>query len=204
MLPRDFDHTPYYCEENVWRLSKHPALGNRPRYVVFISNSARTCALWNQRACTQAEFPVIWDYHVILVVACQETRRGDTKYEVFDPDSTAGLPLPAVSYLSASFPYGSRFPKHLLPQFRILDAVEFRNLFASDRSHMRHDVGSERRWIQPPPPWPAIQVAGQTMNLEKFIHMGIEGPGMVTDLNGFRRRFAVSQSPDISPGSKSP
>ncbi|MEM8997034.1 MAG: hypothetical protein AAGF23_19780, partial [Acidobacteriota bacterium] len=48
-----------YCEENVWQLSRHPQLPSGVRYVIFISNPERTCALWCQRAAPEAGAPVV-------------------------------------------------------------------------------------------------------------------------------------------------
>ena len=188
MRPEDCDYAAYYCEENVWRLAGHPALEKRICHAVFISNPDRTCALWQQRACTQDGAPVVWDYHVILVAQ----RTSGNEHEVLDLDSTAGFPLPADAYLEATFPYGSLLPANLQPRFRMIPATEFRMSFASDRSHMRQETKEGVSWIQKPPPWPIIQTQTQTMNLEIFINMGDGGPGIVVDLPGFYRRLTAS------------
>ena len=189
MNARDFLYAPCYCEENVWHLSVSPEIEGRPRFAVFISNIGRTCALWHQRASSNPLAPVIWDYHVILVV---ERIEGDG-FEVFDLDSAAGFPLPAASYLDATFPFGSQIPTDLQPRFRIIEANDFRRAFASDRSHMHapKDQTSQTRWIHPPPPWPLIQAPGKTMSLDAFVDMESDFVGQVTDLAGIRRRFAA-------------
>ncbi len=196
----DCDYAAFYCEENVWRLAGHPALEQRVCHVVFISNPSRTCALWHQRAGTRDGDPVIWDYHVILAAE----RLSEPAHEILDLDSAAGFPLAAEEYLAATFPRITRLPINFQPLFRIIDAVEFRRSFASDRSHMCRRTEGGLSWIQPPPPWPAIQTRDQTMNLDTFVQMDGEGPGTVVDLPGFRRRFAAKTPRKHPWGSKTP
>ena len=64
-------YTKCYCEENVWKLCER--LGQESfdsaAYAVFISNEGQTVPLWCQSASKDPENqPVVWDYHVILVV----------------------------------------------------------------------------------------------------------------------------------------
>jgi hypothetical protein len=89
---------PCYCEENVWH-----ACGELPScvdeaLVAFISNPARLVAMWRQRSASSAEEPVIWDYHVILLM------RREIAWRVLDPDSALPTPAPVAPYLEATFP----------------------------------------------------------------------------------------------------
>lgn len=175
----DVAYAPFYCEENVWHLSRDPRVPDGRRSVVFVSNANRTVAMWGQRAAPAPRSPALWDYHVLLVV---ESAHGAL---ALDLDTLAGFPLPLERYLAATFPFGHRVDPRLWPRFRILEAAEWRRRFASDRSHMRR--GDD--WSEPPPPWPPIQAPGQRMNLFEFVDTEAPEPGTVVDLDGLRRRF---------------
>ena len=177
-------YTPFYCEENVWHLSQSAFLKDRPRFVVFISNPDRTCALWSQQSSPDPLSPVVWDYHVILVAASEHD-----EFEVFDLDTNAGFPLGVSTYIDATFPYGNQIPEPFRPRFRIIDHVEHLRTFASDRSHMVAPQGTTVEWLHTPPPWPLVQASGQTMNLDAFIDMESSFVGEVVPLSEFRRRF---------------
>ncbi|MEO1088829.1 MAG: protein N-terminal glutamine amidohydrolase, partial [Acidobacteriota bacterium] len=168
-----------YCEENVWQLSRHPQLPSGVGYAIFISNPERSCALWCQRAAPEAGAPVVWDYHVVLLVEGRETL-------ILDLDSTLGVPVSLERYVAETFPFSDRVEKRLQPFFRIVESGEFRRTFASDRAHMRTADGA---WRHRPPPWPAIQAPGASTNLDDFIDMKSPGTGEVIDLLGLRRRF---------------
>ena len=178
--PSTVAYAANYCEENVWQLSRHPKLPTGLRYVVFISNTERSCALWSQRSAAQPGTPVVWDYHVLLLIEGRENL-------VFDLDSTLGAPIPLDRYLADTFPFDGQIERRLRPLFRIVEAGEFRRTFASDRSHMRDGDA----WRHPPPLWPKIQAPGRKMNLDDFIDMKSSGYGEVIDLRSLRGRFNV-------------
>ncbi|XP_019100724.1 PREDICTED: protein N-terminal glutamine amidohydrolase-like [Camelina sativa] len=76
-----FQHTPYYCEENVYLLCKTlcengvaDATGS-DLFVVFISNEKKQVPLWHQKASRRADGIVLWDYHVICVQHFASDRR---------------------------------------------------------------------------------------------------------------------------------
>lgn len=71
--------TPYtscYCEENIYLLAQaclaSPDVEKYRFFVVFISNHNKQVAVFQQKASRYIDnpelcYPVIWDYHVILV-----------------------------------------------------------------------------------------------------------------------------------------
>jgi hypothetical protein len=172
-----YRYHPFYCEENVFHLAREPALADRRRRVVFITNPERACAVWHQRAAERPTWPIFWDYHVVLLV--------EGPWEVWDFDTLLGLPVPAADYLRRSFPEGLRDPHH--PRFRVVDAEIFAETFASDRSHMR---GAGGRYQKPPPPWPAIGHPGAASNLMRFADVTTPFLGEVIDLSGMLERVA--------------
>jgi hypothetical protein len=178
--PRDdrgFNYAPFYCEENVFHLAQDAALAARPRSVVFISNEARTCAVWSQRAAVRAHWPILWDYHVVLL--CAEP------WEIWDLDTTLPLPCAAGEYLRRSFRAG--VGPELLPRFRVVEAGLFTRVFASDRSHMRTETGEFSR---EPPPWPLLGAPGAASNLASFVDVATPFVGEVLDLPGLLARIA--------------
>jgi hypothetical protein len=168
---------PFYCEENAFHLAQEPALAGRPREVVFISNAGQSCAMWHQRAAPRPGWPILWDYHVVLL--CAEP------WEIWDLDTTLGLPVPAADYLGASFRAG--VAELLTPRFRLVPAALFAATFASDRSHMRAASG---RYKKPPPPWPAPGEPGAPSNLMRFVDVQSAFHGEVLDLRGLLARVA--------------
>jgi hypothetical protein len=144
----------YYCEENVWQLCRERQGSPGARTAVFISNALASCPVWNQRAGRGQ--PVFWDYHVVLL--------SHEPFEIWDLDTTLGMPVPALDYLEQSFDAG--VPAPLLPMFRLVDADVFLETFASDRAHMLDEDG---RYREPPPSWPPIGKAPS--NLMRFVDM---------------------------------
>jgi hypothetical protein len=173
-------YAPFYCEENVWHLSRDPALPPGRRFVVFISSTAQQTPLWRQKAGEADENGyVVWDYHVVLVV---EGADGAT---VWDLDTTIGMPVPVEQYLRDTFLVPTTEPH--APLFRVIEAEEFTRVFSSDRSHMRAQGNA---WRALPPPWPPLIDAQGTMNLASFVDMAEPFVGTVLELDQFRQRFA--------------
>jgi hypothetical protein len=162
-----FRYQAFFCEENVYHLAGEPRFAARPRQVVFISNPTRSTAMWNQRAAGAPGVAMLWDYHVVLLVA--------EPWEVWDLDTFLGLPVPAADYLGGSF--HGRLPGHYQPYFRLVEAETFAVTFASDRSHMKRRDG---QWKRPPPPWPAI--GDGAPNLMRFVDVTAPFVGEVLDL----------------------
>lgn len=173
-------YTARFCEENVWHLAQAPDLAARERWVVFITNAARTCPVWRQRAADAPGEPVVWDYHVVLLV--------NHPVEIWDLDSTLTFPCPAARYLRETFPRADQLAPAYAPWFRVVPAALFRERFASDRSHMR---GPDGAFVVPPPPGPPICTATETMNLMQFVELTTPGLGEVLDLPRLLERVAA-------------
>jgi hypothetical protein len=137
-------YQPYYCEENAWHLCLDPRLEGATIEVALITNATRSVALWNQRAAASIGAPVVWDYHVMLFA------QRDDAWSAWDLDTTLDFPEPAERWLDATF---HRCAPILQPHFQLLAADDYRTRFASDRRHMRDELGE---WTKPPPPWPTI------------------------------------------------
>lgn len=122
--------TPFFCEENVWRLAYRKL--NEPSadryYVVFISNAVKSVPMFHQRASSDPDRACCWDYHVILL------RDSNGQVDVLDTDSRLPYPSALGDYLRDSFPYDG--PAPYLPQFRLIEASLFLQHFSSDRMHM--------------------------------------------------------------------
>ncbi len=175
MIPAGFRHQPFYCEENVFHLCSHPALGARPRSAVFVSGALGGFVMWHQRAARSPAAPLFWDYHVIVLA--------EEPWEVWDLDSTLGFPVPALAYLERSFRLD--LPEDLAPLFRVVTARDVARTLVSDRSHMRRPDG---RFERPPPPWPLISPPERGSNLRRFIDMEDPIAGEVTSLAGLIER----------------
>ena len=177
MLPPDVRYHPFYCEENVFHLCRHPVLGSRRRHAVFVSGRMGGFVMWHQRAARGPASPLFWDYHVIVLA--------EDPWEVWDLDSTLGCPVPAVDYLRRSFRAG--LPPDLAPRFRVVAADEMIATLASDRSHMR---GPDGRFERPPPPWPPVSAPERGSNLARFIDTDRPFAGEVLSLEELRSRVA--------------
>ena len=172
---------PYYCEENARWLCADSALGAGERRVVFISNETRSVLLAHQRA-GGGDGRVVWDYHVICLAA--DPGGG---WQVWDLDTTLGMPVGAALYLSQTF--SRRAPPELRPRFRVIDAARFRETFSTDRSHMRIESGG---YQQPPPPWDPPRVEGVSTNLMRFLEMEGVFEGELMDLDDLVGRYGSS------------
>ncbi|KAL4253937.1 Protein N-terminal glutamine amidohydrolase [Abortiporus biennis] len=208
-IPQNAVYTSCYCEENIYLLAKtfqeqserDPQAFPWNVYVVFISNSNKTVALWNQK---HREDVVVWDYHVILVLRSSLSSTTVSKNDeseqldvepsswVFDFDSQLSAPCPGVDYFLGTFPYvvDSTFglSKSYISSFRVVPARTYLDQFASDRSHMirRLEDGTGTYFSSPPPTYPPLcgvkaRAAGVTHNLmSAFVCMGPEQPQLVS------------------------
>lgn len=154
------DHQPFFCEENVWRLVSHDDVHADFRWVVFITNTNRTCAFWRQEASDDPDRPIVWDYHVVAISADPE--QGPM---VWDFGCTIGTPIPFDVWARVSFPYVGRLPEKFDASFLVHDVATFRDEFASDRRHMLDPDGRPYR------PFPSWKTIGQGHNLERWMDM---------------------------------
>ncbi|MCP4753769.1 MAG: hypothetical protein GY866_23030 [Proteobacteria bacterium] len=157
---------PFYCEENIWHLSRSTGLADLVPKVVFISNPGKRCALANQRAANGGF--VIWDYHVVMM----------TDGKIWDLDTLLPFPCLMSEYLERSFM--PELDDEFRSFFRVVEADDFIGAFASDRSHMLDEQGD---YLHPPPPWPAIN-PGRETNLHRFVDMKLPFLGRILDLAG--------------------
>lgn len=181
--PIGFEPVPFYCEENVWQLGSAAVVGDPvERYVVFVSNAQRQCALWAQRASDRPDGLVIWDYHVVLVA-----RSDEGGFQVWDVDSRFGYPVALAHWLLGTFPHA--VPPAFIPGFRVVPFGDYVRVFASDRSHMRRSDGT---WQAPPPTWPMItgDDATSPTNLMRFVDVESDFLGERLSLEALLARFA--------------
>lgn len=147
-----------YCEENIWHLAQEPVFAESERVVAIISNAEAACLFWDQRLCEAPDYPVWWDYHVILFVKEDGLR-------VYDLDTTLPFPIDAATYLRRTFRLQERMPEHIRPRFLLLEGDAYVRTFSSDRSHMRDEDGA---WFAPQPDWPPI-IQGRPEGFPAFI-----------------------------------
>lgn len=168
-------HQPFFCEENVLQLLHCPDLPER-RSVVFVSNAARTVAMWGQRAAVRD--PIVWDYHVVLLLP--------TEGLVVDLDDREQVAWPVREWLAHAF--RGDVEAEFRPRFRVVDAVEFLAVFSSDRSHM---LDARGRPVRPFPDWPVPFDPARGMNLLRFVDLDETIAGVVVDAAGLLRCCAT-------------
>jgi len=152
-IPSDNVYTPYYCEENIYLLAKSfsadpQVVGTWDVFILFISNHNKAVALWCQQKAHEPHLPVVWDYHVILILR-PRNHLGQNVAEsgvvplplpeekahtwAYDFDTCLDLPCTLQEYLDWTF-------RDVNPQyqslFRVIPCEIYLNHFASDRSHM--------------------------------------------------------------------
>ena len=164
-------HQPFFCEENVWQLLQCADLPE-PRAVVFVSNAARTVAMWGQRAAVRD--PIVWDYHVVLLLPEQG--------RIVDLDDRDQVAWPVQEWLAHAF--RGDVEAEFQPRFRVVDGAEFLAVFSSDRSHMLDGRG---RPLQPFPNWPAPFDPARGMHLMRFVDLDDPIAGVVVDSAGLVR-----------------
>ncbi|XP_033143841.1 protein N-terminal glutamine amidohydrolase isoform X2 [Brassica rapa] len=181
-----FQHTPYYCEENVYLLCKTLCENGvadetgSDLFVVFISNERK------QKASTRADGIVLWDYHVICV---QRKKESDSEPLVWDLDSTLPFPSPLASYVTETIQPSFQLFAEYQRFFRVVHAPLFFKHFASDRRHMKAPDGS---WIARPPPYqPIVAQDGVLHNLSEYTAMS--ATDTLSSLDPDTVREAISQ-----------
>ena len=175
-------YTPFFCEENAWHLARDRAALPGERCVLWVLGADPAhpaVAVWAQRAAAGRPF-VVWDYHVVVC----ERPPGADGWEVWDPDSTLGMPLSASRWIEGSFP---QLLQGFEPRFRLVEAAQYLASFSSDRRHMRAPDGGE---VQPFPPWPPILDAEGRHLLPRFVDAADAFLGEICDREGLRARLA--------------
>ncbi|CAA0812755.1 Protein N-terminal glutamine amidohydrolase [Striga hermonthica] len=167
-----FNHTPYYCEENVYLLCKKLVEDGVVRsdasdlYVLFISNEKKQIPLWHQKASHRADGVILWDYHVICV---QRRKESNVPHLVWDLDSSLPFPSPLATYVAETVRPSFQLFSEYQRVFRILHGPIFLKMFASDRRHMKDSAGN---WIHPPPSYDVIVAEdGTAHNLNEYMEM---------------------------------
>lgn len=189
----DTEYAPYYCEENVWRFLRRHEPEAAEGWAVFVLGPGGAVALFDQAAGRPGDGLVLWDYHVVALIAFADGTR------IVDLDSASSAVAPASEWLRRSFGRPGPARAEVVaypPRFRVLPGREFVRRFSSDRSHMRRADGS---WMAPPPPWPcpcggcqglAERGCGEPeapWSLPLLLDPGAEAPGRLMDLAGFSR-----------------
>ena len=122
--------------------------------------------MWNQRSGDpEQEHLIFWDYHVFLV-----HKRAKTGQEsvVYDLDTRLRFPCNFTEYLEEVIKDDVLIPAEYHRLFRVINAVQYLDKFASDRSRMRNQDCS---YTMTPPPYPCISTPESSNNLNRFIRM---------------------------------
>ncbi|KAH7642271.1 hypothetical protein HUG17_5316 [Dermatophagoides farinae] len=186
-------YTPFYCEENIWKLCEHiqqkePEL-LKNCFVVFISNDIEKVLLWAQKIGNpDHNYHVIWDYHVILIYYNTDDDDDDMAV-VFDYDTILPFPCSFNDYQNSVLRRYDYINSKYDCKFRIIMAEQYLRTFSSDRSRMKDSNG---KFIQPPPEYPCIQTSTESNNLNDFISMNMQTfcIGQVMDLDQLRKKFS--------------
>ena len=181
MSSRDFRYTPFYCEENIWHLAQEKCFLGREALVCIISGEGDYRRLLFQSQAEEFESPVFWDYHVLLLVC-------NGGWQVWDLDTTLGLPTPAETYFQKTFLNSSIHLENCDVILRLIDSESYVQSFSSDRSHMISPTGE---WLAPPPEWSPILNGGKS-NLLEWLDVDLDGPGMVHTLAEFMSDFLTT------------
>ena len=130
-----------------------------------------------QRVMSDPSIPILWDYHVILLL------RAETN-QILDFDTILPFGVTVDTYFKHSFLDNRLLTITETPLFRVVPASEFVVSFSSDRRHMK--VGED--WIAPPPDWPCI--GRSDFNLYRYIDMTNSDIGDVLGYDALLQRFS--------------
>ncbi|KAK1574813.1 hypothetical protein Q3G72_000156 [Acer saccharum] len=177
-----FDHTPFYCEENVYFLCKKLCANGvadadgSDLFVVFISNEKKQ-AYYN--AHSQQDFSVLVELNPTVASKGKQESRwcyslglSCCLHSVWDLDSSLPFPSPLASYVLETIRPSFQLFSEYKRCFRIVHAPIFLRSFASDRRHMKDLAGN---WIAEPPSYEPIVAEDKTVhNLNEYIEIGAE------------------------------
>ncbi|MCL6270620.1 protein N-terminal glutamine amidohydrolase [Sansalvadorimonas sp. 2012CJ34-2] len=129
--------------------------------VLFLSSPSRKTPILQQKSSPHPDSPVLWDYHVILLM------RNKGASWIFDFDSHLSFPVQAGDYFQKCFyPQDTLSPEHQV-YIREISADEYLKTFTSDRSHM---LDSEEKPLVRFPPYPPInQNKEETISLMEYL-----------------------------------
>lgn len=188
-------YTSCYCEENIWWLCKH-VKKRAPNHlsrlsVLFISNPNKSVPIWEQKSQTNSEYPVVWDYHVVLMLYCSNTDNDDDTnvYYIYDFDTKLPFPSLMLTYIKNALRTDFDFKEDYKHFIKVISASNYLKEFASDRSHMKLENG---KWSSPPPSYSCISTNECKMNLFEFMNMKPESQfGTVYSLPEFKKIYSV-------------
>ncbi|PFH52422.1 hypothetical protein AMATHDRAFT_74213 [Amanita thiersii Skay4041] len=193
LLPLNVSYTPYWCEENIYLLCQtflaDPQISNTwDTYCVFISNQGQSVALWNQKKARESGLPVVWDYHVVLLLRPRFADVASEESWIYDFDADMPIPCPGREYMEKTF--RRDMTQMFQSQFRVISGEVYLDNFASDRTHMSVQLKPVEEMYQSPPPKhapiegkEAIRRGMKTNLMSEFVTMeGSVGFGRVTDL----------------------
>ncbi|EAU88229.2 hypothetical protein CC1G_03901 [Coprinopsis cinerea okayama7 len=115
-LPENAVYTRCYCEENIYLLCRDflskPEIAEKWNlWVLFVSNENKMAALFFQKSSRREDLPVLWDYHVILILQPRVDSDLDERRELrgnaswaYDFDTRLPIPCPWEDYLEMTFP----------------------------------------------------------------------------------------------------
>jgi len=168
-------YTAYYCEENIWHLCNNSEIENFEKNIVVISNVEKKCALFYQKINQHfPNIPVVWDYHVILLVFQNE-------WLVYDFDTILSFPVKLEEYLHKTFQNVENY--RYQPYFRIITKQDYLTKFSSDRSHMFIN----RKWTHTPPQWKKI-INGSS-NFTDIINFKNDFIGQTLNFTSFKKKY---------------
>lgn len=151
-MKSQYYYTACFCEENIWLLGqafKADGLAIDQSSVLFITNANQQVPLFCQQSAIQPGYPVIWDYHVVLLHQAQLEQA-----LIFDFDSELEFPVLFSSYVAQTFLTAFQYFPEIEFAIRSVPLPDYIQQFSSDRSHMLDD---DQQPISPFPDYPAIQ-----------------------------------------------
>ncbi|CAH2058476.1 unnamed protein product [Thlaspi arvense] len=191
-----FQHTPYYCEENVYLLCKTlcengvaDATGS-DLFVVFISNEKKQASMsLFHFGIRKLVAELMGLYCGIIMSSASRKKESDSEPLVWDLDSTLPFPSPLTSYVTETIQLSFQLFAEYQRFFRIVHAPLFFKHFASDRRHMKEPDGT---WTAQPPPYqPIVAQDGILHNLSEYITMS--GADTLSSLDTETVTAAISQ-----------
>ena len=149
----------------------------REMRVLLFSNPWQSVALMKQRASVQGG-PVIWDYHVVLMVRTGNVQR------ILDFDTLLDFDASCPDYLRNTFPVQSGLPKHYRAWVRSIPASGYLKHFYSDRAHMRGHV-PESEFPQYPVIRPAVMESAISLDDYRDMEAGLPDGSRVKTVTRF-------------------